>query len=890
MPIRNLIYLLVVFISLPIFPYGNSNIFTYQTTDTDSVITQELELTYINEKNWEGLIEVYYKEAIELFGQREFQAALNKYLKIDSISENHKIRNSATIRSIVKRSEISRTAFTQQSSDYAHLLLEEALEQAQQIDDQELIHYIYLYLADTSGLKGEYDKAKEYIDTALEYFLALDKKEYEPYIARLYMINTAYFKVKKRIDKAQESYLMGIAYTREKDNKLELAKLLYNYGNFQGGYLGGCNDAMVSLLEAKSIYDSLNITDTNNYERLNRDLADCYLENNNHQKASEHYRIAYDLKAGLVKKANRELSQRIETQYQTEKKEQEIALLNTEKELVEQQKTNQRNLLLGGIGITSMIGIFLFVEYRNRKRTNEKLRELDRLKSNFFANISHEFRTPLTLIMGPLEQKLSSENISNEDRQDLEMIDHNSRRLLSLVDQLLDLSRLETRRYQIRANQGNLGRLILTQAEAFQFMATKKDLTFDIKVVDLEEAWYDRDVIEKIMANLLSNALKYTRKEGRVSLRAHRKGDKAILLVENTALSLDPKSLEKLFDRFYQADSHTEGVGIGLSLVRELIHASHGTIQIKDVNEGTFQIVAELPISKQAFKAEEIVEEPVQSTITPIQKPAAVANNDNLEEFPEGDDRPIILVAEDNADVRKLLNNNFSKEYKILEAIDGKQGIELALKWVPDLILSDIMMPEVDGLTLCETIKSDERTSHIPVILLTARAGEEDQYKGLSTGADAYVTKPFKIKTLKTRVAHLIASRKALRDRYSQEIILKPKDIAITNLDELFLERVQNVLDNKLTESAFSIQEFSEAVGMSRMQLHRKLKALTGLSASEFIRSQRLKLAASLLQNSDANVSEIGYQVGFNDHSYFTKCFREAYGVSPSAYGKNKSS
>jgi DNA-binding response OmpR family regulator len=392
-------------------------------------------------------------------------------------------------------------------------------------------------------------------------------------------------------------------------------------------------------------------------------------------------------------------------------------------------------------------------------------------------------------------------------------------------------------------------------------MAAKKDIAFNIEVIDLEEAWYDRDVIEKIMANLLSNAIKYTKEEGRVTLRAHRKGDKALLSVENTALTMDPRSLEKLFDRFYQADSHTEGVGIGLSLVRELVHASHGTIQINAVNKGTFQIVAELPISRQAFKTEEIVVEKLQGSNTPIQKPPLVANVENLEEFTEADDRPIILVAEDNADVRKLLNKSFSKEYKVIEAINGKQGTELALEWVPDLILSDIMMPEVDGLTFCQTIKSDERTSHIPVILLTARAGEEDQYKGLSTGADAYVTKPFKIKTLTTRVAHLIASRKALRNRYSQEIILKPKDIAITNMDELFLERVQNVLDNKLTESAFSIQEFSEAVGMSRMQLHRKLKALTGLSASEFIRSQRLKLAASLLQNSDANVSEIGYQV-----------------------------
>ncbi|MBT8285392.1 MAG: response regulator [Flavobacteriaceae bacterium] len=245
---------------------------------------------------------------------------------------------------------------------------------------------------------------------------------------------------------------------------------------------------------------------------------------------------------------------------------------------------------------------------------------------------------------------------------------------------------------------------------------------------------------------------------------------------------------------------------------------------------------------------------------------------------------------EDHPEVRDLLKNQFSKKYKIVEATNGKEGLKQAMEWVPDLIISDIMMPEMDGLELSKILKTDERTSHIPIILLTARAGEEDQYKGLTTGADAYVTKPFKSKLLQTRVQNLIESRKTLRDRYSQEVILKPKDIAITNLDEIFLERVQEVLDLKLTESAFSTQEFAEAVGMSRMQLHRKLKALTGLSASEFVRSQRLKLAASLLQKSDANISEIGYQVGFNDPSYFTKCFREAYGVSPSAFSKNKPS
>ncbi|MEM7380523.1 MAG: helix-turn-helix domain-containing protein, partial [Bacteroidota bacterium] len=207
-----------------------------------------------------------------------------------------------------------------------------------------------------------------------------------------------------------------------------------------------------------------------------------------------------------------------------------------------------------------------------------------------------------------------------------------------------------------------------------------------------------------------------------------------------------------------------------------------------------------------------------------------------------------------------------------------------ALETIPDVIISDIMMPEMDGLELCAFLKQDERTSHIPVILLTARAGEEDQYEGLENGADDYVTKPFKIKLIKSRVQNLINSRRLLRQRYSQEIVLKPRDIAITNLDEQFLTRVQDVLDANLTEPAFKVKEFSEHMGMSRMQLHRKLKALTGHTASEFIRSQRLKMAVVLLEKSDASISEIAYQVGFNDPSYFAKCFKEAYGCTPKAY------
>jgi DNA-binding response OmpR family regulator len=245
---------------------------------------------------------------------------------------------------------------------------------------------------------------------------------------------------------------------------------------------------------------------------------------------------------------------------------------------------------------------------------------------------------------------------------------------------------------------------------------------------------------------------------------------------------------------------------------------------------------------------------------------------------------PILLVVDDNADIRALLKSNFKNSYNILTANDGAKGVQLAIEHVPDLIISDVMMPVKDGIALANELKNDERTSHIPIILLTAKAGEENELEGIETGADDYITKPFSNKILRSKVAKLIELRKQLQARYSQDVFLKPKDIAITPMDEHFFEKVQFVLDEKLVEPAFSAEEFSKSVNMSRMQLHRKLKALTGLSASAFIRSQRLKLATQLLKKADINISQIGFAVGFNDHSYFTKCFRETYECTPSEY------
>ncbi len=587
----------------------------------------------------------------------------------------------------------------------------------------------------------------------------------------------------------------------------------------------------------------------------------------------------------IYNKNNIKITNEIEAKYETKKKEQEIALLKSQNEIVGQKQKSQRNLLLGGIGLTSLIGIFLFVLYRNRKKTNNKLWEIDALKTNFFTNISHEFRTPLTVIKAPITEALENTELSPQKKKHFELAKKNSERLETLVDQLLELSKIDSGNRKLLIQKNTPTQLIAAWSESFLYLAQQKEINFNTEISDKEvEAWFDREALENIVTNLLGNAVKYTPKNGIIDLKVSIQNETLNITVKNSGGGLTSDQIKTIFNRFYQTDGQNEGAGVGLSLVKELTDLHGGKINVSSqLNKWTiFQVY--LAISKSKLKNVEIKE---TTDVIPIGTTANLEINGTQEEAVlKDEDLPILLIVEDNEDVRTLLTDAFNKDYEIVQAVNGEEGIYKGLEIIPDIIISDLMMPIKDGIELTNTLKNDERTSHIPIILLTAKAGDENELIGIETGADDYITKPFNQKILKSKTASLIALRKKLQTRYSQEVILKPKDIAITSVDEKFLERVQKILDEKLVESTFSIEQFSKATHMSRMQLHRKLKALTGLSASEFIRSQRLKLAAQILKSSDINISEVGYSVGFNDHAYFSKCFKEAYNCTPSEFSK----
>lgn len=644
--------------------------------------------------------------------------------------------------------------------------------------------------------------------------------------------------------------------------------------------------AIQHLAYAKELFKKSNLIRKEPYHDIEYHLAEAYFGKGKFKKGYTYLKSAKKSMEEAQQVKNAERVEEIEAKYQTDKKEQEITLLKAQNQLVEQQKTSQRYVFLGSIAVTSMIGFFFFFLYHNRQKTTKKLQALDKVRSTFFTNISHEFRTPLTMISGPLQSQLQKEDLKAEEQATFEMMYRNTTRLLALVDQLLDISKIEAGRLPLKIAKNNILAFIGMLADGFTFIAAQKQITYTVQQhVSEVDAYFDADVLEKIVVNLLSNAIKYTPKKGAIICKATVQKEELHFTIKNTGKTLSKKDITHIFERFYQINEDAQGVGIGLALVKELVVLHKGFIKVESTpNEWTtFKVV--LPINKNSFTKDEFA--PLDASQKVEQKTntyQSVIDEKIINTIDKEAETPVLLIVDDNADIRTYVSSLFKNNYKVLAAKNGQEGINIAIKQVPNIIISDIMMPVRNGIYLCNQLKNDERTSHIPIILLTAKAGEENEIEGIKTGADDYVTKPFSEQLLKIRVEKLIENRKKLQLRYSRKVVLKPKDIAITSVDEQFLERLQKILDHKLTDASFTIQDFCQTIGMSRMQLHRKLKALTGLSTSAFIRSERLKLAAQLLKTAKINISEVCYTVGFNDHAYFSKCFKKQYDCTPTEY------
>ncbi len=871
-----------------------SKLIENKNRDSSRVFAKNAEKIAIAINNNDLLRKSFLQQGILFYKQKKDNIALDLFNKIDSLFEIEKVISEEYFMSKIYRAEISKFTFTMPGVLQAKVYLLQALQLAEEIENQKLINLAEYRLGEWHGFMSQAESPKQHLDTAsiymekaLKYYQ--EQKDYE-FIARVYSTMASINISQKDYRSAELNYTNRLNIIKKSKDSTKIAEAYYGLGSVYRKFKQPDN-GIKYLDSASVIFNKSGFSSDDIRKNLYRDYAYLYELKKEYKKAFINMQKAIVYKDTLYEENNNKIAMELEAKYLNREKQQEISLLKSQKELAEQQKINQRNQLLGGIGFTSIAGLFFFFMFRNKQKTTKKLQELDKAKSNFFANISHEFRTPLTLISGPIQKKLEKKNMNEEDRTNFEMMHRNSTRLLSLVDQLLDISKIEAGSLKLKIAKKELIPFIGSMADSFSYAAKQKELNYSINNnPTTNDTWFDKDVLEKIVTNLLSNAIKYTPTKGSVVCDAFVKENQFYFETKNTGKGLSEEELTKVFERFYQLNENKQGVGIGLALVKELVLLHKGTITVESIPDKwtTFKVV--IPIHKEVFNEKEIVDKvAIKSTnevIVNSDASGVTSKVNSIIDTSKDPDGPILLIVDDNTDIRTYVSTIFKDTYTILTAKNGQEGIDLAIEHIPNIIISDIMMPVKNGIELCNTVKVDERTSHIPIILLTAKAGEENEIEGIKTGADDYVTKPFNEELLKLRVQKLIESRKKLQERYSQEVILRPKDIAITSVDEQFLQRLQKVLDDKLVESSFSVENFSKAVGMSRMQLHRKLKALTGLSATEFIRSQRLKLAAQLLKKSEINVSQVGYSVGFNDHAYFSKCFKEMYHCTPSEFVK----
>ena len=541
------------------------------------------------------------------------------------------------------------------------------------------------------------------------------------------------------------------------------------------------------------------------------------------------------------------------------------------------------------------------------EESHKKISELDRLKTRFFTNISHEFRTLLTLINTPVRNLLEDHGIPTGFRRSLEMVDRNVGKLSTLVNQLLDISRLDRGRVKLMLSNGDVLNFLGATAAAFKATSVVRGIDYRIHIQPgLNDTFFDADKLEKILNNLLSNAFKFTNEGGRVTVAASVRvqvgagSDESLdIAVSNTGKGIPKDEQGKIFDRFYQAESGLKkeggGTGIGLALVYELVHLLHGYITVESEADQETVFKVEIPLGKSHLMEDEytIVEHPEKSTLTAEEKHSTALQTELLSasDVPgskvEDDHRSRVLIVEDNEEIRWLVAERLKSEFIVLEAVDGSAGLKVATEQTPDLVITDLMMPGMEGTELCRRLKMNLETSHIPIIMLTAKATQDQKLEGLEAGADDYIPKPFDIRELEVRARNLVEQRRLLREKFSNRITLDPGEITITPLDEQFLRRAMEVVESHLGDDTFDVKAFRELMNMSRSTLTRKLQALTDQAPVEFIRTMRLKRAADLLKMGFGNVSEVAMEVGFSNPSYFSKMFRRSYNIAPADYLKS---
>ena len=761
----------------------------------------------------------------------------------------------------------------------------EALKMYEEIGNKHGIGMSYNNIGNVYQLQGKYSEA---LKNQLKSLKIKEELGIKQEIAGAYNNIGVIYKEQGKYSEAMENYFKFLKISEEIGDKSGIARANNNIGlvKIELNQLASANQHLEKALTlAREIGMSSLIRDV----YYNFTLADSAL--GNYKNAYENHKQFIVYRDSLINKENEKKSLQASIGYEYEKK---TAVIQAELKT----KKLQRNVAYAGLGVMVVLAFFSVYSFRLRnkkikvekqnlelqRREVETIKETEQFKSRFLANISHEFRTPLTLINGHLE--VLKEKGRKEDFSHFDEMEQNGKRLLTLINQLLDLSKMESGQYKLKYKKGNVLNEVSMLVQSFHSYAEQHGISLILQQTEsaktlIETSFvYSSEALAVVVTNLISNAIKYTPYGGSVKATIDYKDDKLFVSISDTGKGISEEHLPKIFDRFYQVDEPEQrayaGSGIGLALVKELVMLHGGDVMVESPSERGCVFT---------FWLESSVAEDVESTVANAQNIAFPAKEENnIVNNEQGDaELPLVLVVEDQPELRSFIVQNLGDEYRYVEASNGKDGIRLAQELLPDLIISDVMMPDTDGFKLCETLKSNVVTSHVPIMLLTAKAEQKDKLTGLEIGADDYLTKPFSLNELKLRVRNILSFKELLRKKFEGNTIPTAEETPELNTrDRKFVDDITQSVEKNISNLQFGVNILAEDVFLSVSQLTRKLKAITGKTPADFIRNIRLEKAVELLKNGEG-VADVTWEVGFKDSVYFSKVFKKHFGFSPSS-------
>lgn len=589
------------------------------------------------------------------------------------------------------------------------------------------------------------------------------------------------------------------------------------------------------------------------------------------------------LKGALVTKSNAKvlLLQNEEIMKQRNK----LSNLNSKIDIYLAQYNHQKMyMLLCGVIIILLIGFIVYI-YRTTIARRKLEEDATNAKLQFFTNISHELRTPLTLIAEPIEQIANGENLTKLQRNMLQMVEKNISILMRLINEILDFRKIQNKKMKLELSEFELTDYLKQWTNTFDSIVRKQKKQIHLVLPNSIFMYADLYKVEHICYNLLSNALKYTNEGGNITVKAENFDGMVQICVEDTGKGIPKEDIKHIFDRFYQVqNSNKEGTGIGLAIVKSFTELQGGTVKVESVYGKGSKFIVTLPIRvannnvplaiKPNAMNEELIDNSIVTDISNENKKSRITSIQQI-------DKPRVLVIDDNADICAYATVLLNSEYDVIVASNGEEGLKKAIREVPDIVVCDVMMPGMDGLECCKRLKNDGITSHIPIILLTAKTLDEYRVEGYMYGVDAYLTKPFSGMVLKARIKNLIENRKLMKIAFGNDAREEVHEEVMQSIEDKFVEKFRAIIQNNLGNSELSVETISKEMGISRAQLYRKIKTITGISPNDIIREARLKRADRLLETTDKSISEIAYKVGFSSPSYFTKCYREFFGRTP---------